>query len=65
MQTTLQISLKNVQKDTKAIKFEQTYFLALDLSTWSGSCSGSFNPDVTFTEVLRSLDVTALQIINY
>jgi hypothetical protein len=37
----------------------------MDVSVWSVSGSDSFCPDVSFTEVLRSLEVTALLIINY
>jgi len=37
----------------------------MDVDEWSGSGSGRFVSDVPCTEVLRSLDVTIVQIINY
>jgi hypothetical protein len=37
----------------------------MDVSEWSVSGYGSFYPDVSFMEGLRSLEVTALVIINY
>jgi hypothetical protein len=46
-------------------KFKLPYSIAMDVSEWSVSGSGIFYPDVSFTEVLRSLEVTALLIINY
>jgi len=37
----------------------------MDVGEWSGSGSGSFVSDVPCAEVLRSLDVTIVLIINY
>jgi len=37
----------------------------MDVGEWSGSGSGRFVSDVPCTEVLRSLDVTIVLIINY
>jgi len=46
-------------------KFALPYSLAMDVGEWSGSGSGRFISDVTCTEVLRLLDVTAVLVINY
>ena len=41
-------------------EFAIPYSLTLDLVEWSDSGSGRFISDVPCTEVLRSLDITAL-----
>jgi hypothetical protein len=56
---------KKYAEGHKSGTFKLQYSLTMDVSEWSVSGSGSFCPYVSFTDVLRWLEVTAILIINY
>jgi hypothetical protein len=56
---------KEYTEGRESCNFALPYCLAMDVGEWSGSGSGRFVSDVACAEVLSSLDVTVVLIINY